>query len=388
MSGFQLNQRPIYGKSDRLALMVLFPISLIGFLIFLIAIFALEASLTSIIVTIVIGLLMLASGLFFLIKLWKRNSYIKKIFQRRNYNTNLLNDQNFKTQADKASFQSEFSEDHKLLTDKVKLDIKPFDETALIGQPKLPEMIIKEPIRYRFYDVIIDIYSQSRYGSYKVSQQFYTIFEIKLRQTVPHLLFDSKTAKKQQFKTLYVASQKLEAAANFDQYFNLYSPKHHAIESLSFITPEVIEAMIDLKACDFEFIGDSLLCYAPLLNETQLSQFRDYCLNLHAKINDNLPRYELKTSQIDSFGRKLLKRPLRYLPMALVFTALAGLLWQSFFRIDEDRVQILIWAIIISLAALGSIFQIIDGFRQNKASEDKFLKGKTQASNSTTNHKN
>ena len=141
------------------------------------------------------------------------------------------------------------------------------------------------------------------------TERCYTIFEAKLRQIVPHLVFDSRKAKGRQFRSIYLKSERLQAVfgAEFERLFVSHSPEHHDIETLSFITPEVVEAMIDLPDCDLELIDNSLLAYAPFLPAKKVDDFRCRWLNLHRKLNDNLRHYQLPDQDIKPFGRRLLK---------------------------------------------------------------------------------
>ena len=307
--------------------------------------------------------------IFISIKLILRSRHIKKLFKRRRYLAALGAD--FVTHISQTVAHSEFEgKDNKI-------HFNIIDDQALIGQPVWPASVSDEKVAYRIYDFKAEIYQRSRHGRNKVTDKYYTILEIKLRKPVPHLVFDSKTANKQQFKSIYVAAQKLEAAANFDEYFTLYSPKHHSIETLSFITPEVIEAMIDLRDCDFEFIGDSLLCYAPLLDEAELVGLRQRGLLLHAKVNDNLRRYTPAVKQIDEFGRQLLKNPWRILPMTIGISLLAGAFWISLI-FSDFAFEVLLYALGLTALAAVLIFAIIGIKRKNQQLEEQFLQRNTQ----------
>ena len=303
------------------------------------------------------------------IKLILRSRRVKKLLKRRRYLAAIGTD--FVTYISRTVAHSEFEgKDNEIYFSII-------DDQVLIGQPVWPMSVSNEKAAYRIYDFKAEIYQRTRYGRSKVADKYYTILEIKLRKPVPHLVFDSKTANKQQFKSIYVSAQKLEAAANFDEYFTLYSPKHHSIETLSFITPEVIEAMIDLRDCDFEFIGDSLLCYAPLLDEAELVGLRQRGLLLHAKVNDNLRRYTLTAEQIDEFGRQLLKNPWRTLPITIGFSLIASALWVSliFFEFDFET---LFYALGLTVLVVLGIFTIIRTRRKNQQLEEQFLQRKTQ----------
>ena len=308
-----------------------------------------------------------------------RVKYAKGILGRRRHIHPLVQPGGFKSLMRQSVVQSEFDSEHKVFTHRTTIDLKTIDDIGMIGPAELPDSVLKEQIRYRFYDLIVDIYRKSRHSEYKSHERYYTLCELKLRKAVPHLVFDSKAANREQFRSIYLSSQKLEAAAGFEQYFTLYSPKYHAIETLSFITPEVIEAMIHLRYCDFEFIGDSLICYAPLLDKADLATMRRRCLVLHSKVNDNLPLYQFKQSEIDAFGRNLLKRPLRYLPLTLMTALLAGVcLWLAVFALGQGHFSPQAWAggVLFSIGCVSFIHTMAKEYRKNKKLEQRFLRSR------------
>ena len=151
------------------------------------------------------------------------------------------------------------------------------------------------------------------------TREFYTVFEAKLPRVVPHLIFDSRRTKGQQLKRLFLKAQRLpDLAVGFDEFFQAYSPQGYQIDALSFITPEVVEAMIELKDYDIELIDDSLFCYADLLSEVELAELRQKADNLLTKLNHNLTNYKDnrlvgagRYKDITDFGSSLLKNPWR-----------------------------------------------------------------------------
>ena len=137
----------------------------------------------------------------------------------------------------------------------------------------------------------------------------YTAVEMRLNRPVPRLIFDSRKARGKQYARLYAPFQKLEVDAAAGDVFTAYSPEGYEIETLSFITPEVTLAMLEMAECDIEFIGDSLLCYGRLLKSDELEAFKAKCLRLHSKVNDNLLPVRRKKVTIDPWGYHLLENP-------------------------------------------------------------------------------
>ena len=172
------------------------------------------------------------------------------------------------------------------------------------GVKSLTAKVIDQQAGWWLYDVSFMVYHDGN----SVAERCYTVFEIGLRQTTPHLVFDSKRAKGQQFRTIYLKSQQVPFSGDLDQKFVAYYPKHHEIDTLSFITPEVIDSLLTLDRYDFEFLHGRLFCYAPFLFPDELDSFRSQCLGLHAKVNDNLRWHQPADQAVKSFGRQLMKR--------------------------------------------------------------------------------
>ena len=195
--------------------------------------------------------------------------------------------------------------------------------------------VVEKDHNWQIYDAIFDIYYESKSGQLiKIKQAYYSVFEAKLRRTVPNLIFDGQTTKGHQFKSVYLAAQKLKFDDNLDEHFQIYSPKNYEIDTLSIITPEVIEALVLAQSYDIEFVADSLFCYAPLLPKNQLEAFKQRALNIYDNVNDNLSSYrderlsgKQRREQVSDFGRRLLDSPARYLKLlaASTIVIMAGL---------------------------------------------------------------
>ena len=234
--------------------------------------------------------------LFFIIKSLLFTIYAKQLFRKRSYLT-----------ASRLKSHSKLSQS------------VVFHEFANIEIKKIK--VIKEGGFWQLYDAIFVIYKKKKRTRKETADRpYYTVFEAKFNRMTPHVVFDSVTAKKKQFQHLYLGSQKTALGAGFDQHFETYVPQHYDLDALSFITPEVMAKMIDIKDCDIEFLQGNMLCYAPFLNEEQLAAFLRGCLALHKTTNHNLSSYKdswLKGGGVTEFGKQLLKNPHRALWIAL-----------------------------------------------------------------------
>lgn len=186
-------------------------------------------------------------------------------------------------------------------------------------------MYIKDTPQYTVFDSRYDKYRKTKNGQYKSGEAYYTVIEYKLPRQLPHLMFDSKTAKGRQFKLSFAGSQKLDLEGNFANYFDLYSPQYYQIDTLSFITPEVMEVMIQNSSCDIEIKGDSLMIFAPLLNNQQIEEFEASTRNLWQELSHNLKHYRddrldklIGKEKVTDFGASLLGNPNKYLPPILI----------------------------------------------------------------------
>ena len=248
--------------------------------------------------------------------------------------------------------------------------------------------LIKQGKTWKIYDAIFTIMRRNRHGSHKAQEAYYTVFEAKLTRAVPHLLFDAKGAKGKQFGRLYLAAQRLQLGADFGNYFEAYSPKYYAIDTLSFITPEVMEAMIAMAEYDIELLNGHLLCYAPLLEGPALADFERAGLNLLRHLNDNLRSYkddrlarEARQSQVTNFGKQLLRNPYRQLPAAVGI----GLILVALIIIGTSFDRSIIYsqmAFVCIFVFIGLVVNIVRIKYQNRRKEALFLAGQERMADS------
>lgn len=236
--------------------------------------------------------------------------------------------------------------------------------------------VIEEGDGWWLYDATSTVYNDKGVA---VAERCYTVLEVKLRQATPHLVFDSLRAKGRQFRAIYSGSQRLTGVLGhqFDLRFNTYSPMHHTIETLSFITPEVIEAMLGIDDCDLEFVDNSLFCYAPFLPPDRLDAFQKLGLNLHAKVNDNLRLYQSPERAVKPFGRRLLKSYWQSL-VAGIFSLVLAVLAASTALVgignpDGDTIGLLLRAVVLGAIGLGLLFSGLKTRAANRRAEQEFL---------------
>jgi hypothetical protein len=96
--------------------------------------------------------------------------------------------------------------------------------------------------------------------TYTISNHFYA--RVKLNSSAPHLLFDSKAMP---IKRSEVYGKTIPLEGDFNKYFNVHTPDNYHRDALQFLTPDIMQAMIDYgRDYDFELIGHHLYLYTKI----------------------------------------------------------------------------------------------------------------------------
>ncbi len=216
------------------------------------------------------------------------------------------------------------------------------DQLNLVDMTKL----IKSDSNYKIFDLRFDFFRKTKYGEYKSKELFFTAIEYKLQRKLPHLVFDSKKARGRQFKSVFLKSQSLNLEGNFNKYFDIYSPLFYHIDVLSFITPEVMQAMIDLKEYDIEIKEDSLICFSPILENKEIEKFNKKVENLYYHLNNNLDTYRDQRldyasgkKNVSDFGRSLLITSKKYVYGSILFGSICTVI--LVFTVTRQDLEIL-----------------------------------------------
>lgn len=173
------------------------------------------------------------------------------------------------------------------------------------------------------YDLVINVWRETRLGDFVGRRHMHTVFESKLQRQVPNVVFDNREAHGRQFSYQYVGAQRLSLEGDFDRYFDTYGPQGYHVDTLSFISPEVMAAMRDCTIpCDIEFVGDRLICHAPMVTAADIDAYKQQCLRIYAAVNDNLDIYRddrlsgvARQQSVTPFARQLLENPLSQWPI-------------------------------------------------------------------------
>jgi hypothetical protein len=209
----------------------------------------------------------------------------------------------------------------------------------------------------------------------------YTIFEAKLVRITPHIVLDAKRARGRQFKAYYLDEQALSFEGEFDRFFDVYSPDHYEIDTLSFISPEVMQAFLDLKEYDAELIHGHLLVFGPLMDGDELARFQAAGRELARQLNDNLSRYRDSylpsrdaKRHITPFARVLLANPWqhagRLIGGFLVIVAMVAYI--AITDSSNGRFNALFYAVFVALLWLPSAVKTTLAIRHNRRVKKSF----------------
>lgn len=145
---------------------------------------------------------------------------------------------------------------------------------------------------WSYVDLQYKIYERTQYGQYYAATVYYSVMSVTLPRQLPNVLFDSVSAHKRQFHLELNNKQSLKIEGNFNQYFAVYCPEGYTIDTLSFITPDVMESLISASEYDVEIINNRLYLYSSL--KDPYLQIDDMVTKIHAiekELLDNVLTY-------------------------------------------------------------------------------------------------
>jgi hypothetical protein len=145
---------------------------------------------------------------------------------------------------------------------------------------------------WTYADWSYDHYERTKNGEYKAATIYYAVMSAKLPRIMPNVFFDSKSERGRQFKTKFAADQRHSLEGDFDQYFDTYFPTDYTIDSLSFITPDVMLALRDAAEYDIEIVQDRVLLYGPVyVDAAQLDDMAAKLMAIQAQLAENARTY-------------------------------------------------------------------------------------------------
>lgn len=134
-------------------------------------------------------------------------------------------------------------------------------------------------------------YRRMKNGEYQSDTVYYSLLEVPLSRKLPNMFFDGFKAHGQQFHWLIDPQQMTSLEGDFDSYFITYFPEQYHIDARSVISPEVMQAMIDIYPADIEIYGDSLFIYSALLPTDEITSFTKKAIKIRDVMMDNAEYY-------------------------------------------------------------------------------------------------
>lgn len=159
---------------------------------------------------------------------------------------------------------------------------------------------------WTYADYSYEIFRETKSGDYKAATVFYSFIMTKLPRSLPNIVFDSLASRKRQFKRIFDRSQLQSLEGNFDNFYATYFPKFYSIDSLAFITPEVMEAMVAAMDYDIEICGDTLFLYGDLQDPSlQIPDMASKILSIKEKLMHNIVTYRDERLPFDEGREKV-----------------------------------------------------------------------------------
>lgn len=143
-----------------------------------------------------------------------------------------------------------------------------------------------------YYDFSYTLYARAKHGEYKGATVYYGVMATTLPRSLPNVFFDSIKARHRQFRFHFSKSQRHSLEGNFDEHFATYFPPDYTIDSMSFISPDVMLKLRDASDYDIEIVGDQLFMYGPLYDpEVQLADMATKIAAIKKELLDNILTY-------------------------------------------------------------------------------------------------
>jgi hypothetical protein len=164
------------------------------------------------------------------------------------------------------------------------------DELHNVRDPEVTN-VVSTP-EWTYGDFEYTIYGSFKGEDYRRTKVYYGVMTTTLPRSLPHIFFDSKKARRRQFRLHFSATQQHSLEGDFDKFFATYFPDGYTIDSMSFIAPDVMWAMRDARDYDIEIYGNRLFLYGPLYNpDAQLADMSTKILAIKKQLITNVVNY-------------------------------------------------------------------------------------------------
>jgi len=140
-----------------------------------------------------------------------------------------------------------------------------------------------------------DNYKRERYAT---NSYYFAVAAFDLPRALPNVFFDSKRSGGREFKLLFREDQRHDLEGDFHTHFATYFTEDYSIDSLTFITPDVMEAFVEANQYDIEIFGNKLYLINELENmPEQLKDIEQKGKRIREAMKRNITRY--KDDRID-----------------------------------------------------------------------------------------
>lgn len=157
---------------------------------------------------------------------------------------------------------------------------------------------------WQYCDFSFNYYKKTKYGEYHAGTVYYGVMFAKLTRALPNVFFDSKQARGRQFRFVFARKQKHSLEGDFDKYFTTYFPEQYTIDSMSFISPDVMQELKNASEYDIEIVGDLVCLYGPVpTNEQDILTMAVKMQKIKNQLMDNITTYRDERLPF-SVGRK------------------------------------------------------------------------------------
>lgn len=145
---------------------------------------------------------------------------------------------------------------------------------------------------WSYADFLYNIYHKMKGGEYHAATVYYGVLAVDLPRALPNVFFDSIKARHRQFRFHFARSQRHSLEGDFDKHFVTYFPPDYTIDSMSFISPDVMWALREAADYDIEIFEDRLFLYGPLYEPTQeIPDMYRKAMEIKKQLLDNITTY-------------------------------------------------------------------------------------------------
>lgn len=159
------------------------------------------------------------------------------------------------------------------------------------ARDKMMKNLVEGP-DWTYGDFSYNLYRKTKHGEYKAATAYYGFMMTRLPRALPNVFFDSIKARRRQFRFHFARDQRHSLEGDFDRHFVTYFPANYTIDSMSFISPDVMWALRAASDYDVEIVDNCLFLYGPLYDpEVQVTDMAAKITAIKKELLDNITTY-------------------------------------------------------------------------------------------------